>query len=151
MNKVGTDLVAGFEGYSDTPYLCPAGVWTIGFGTTRYPGGKRVAREDNPCTKAQAEEWLNHELERSEHYVINSCPVYLNENQRAALASFVYNLGRGAFRASTLRKRISAGRFDDVPHQLSRWNKAGGRILNGLIRRRAAEAELWLLQPEYVW
>jgi lysozyme len=75
----------------------------------------------------------------------------LNENQRAAVASFIYNLGRGAFRASTLRKRINAGEFDDIPYQLSRWNKAGGRILRGLVRRRAAEANLWLLQPEYSW
>lgn len=149
MNKAGTGLVAGFEGYSDTPYLCPAGVWTIGFGTTRYPGGKRVTGLDIPCSKDQAKGWLNHELERSEHYVINSCPVYLNENQRAALASFVYNLGRGAFRASTLRKRIIAGRFDDVPYQLSRWNKAGGRILQGLVRRRKSEAALWQITPVY--
>jgi len=63
--------------------------------------------------------------------------------QRAALSSFVYNFGSGAFRASTLRRKINAGDFDDVPYQMSRWNKAGGRVLRGLTRRRAAEVELW--------
>jgi len=144
MNKAGVDLVAGFEGYSSKPYLCPAGVWTIGYGTTRYPDGRRVKQIDVNCSKDQAKFWLNHELQKAEQAVIRYCNPHLNENQRAALASFVYNLGSGAFRASTLRRRINSGDFEDVPYQLSRWNKAGGRILKGLVRRRAAEADLWL-------
>tara|TARA_R110002126_G_scaffold159137_2_gene306499 strand:+ start:76 stop:528 length:453 start_codon:yes stop_codon:yes gene_type:complete len=143
MIKAGVDLVIRFEGYSSTPYRCATGVWTIGFGTTRYPDGRRVTGYDSECTREQAESWLHHELEKAERAVIRYCKPYLNENQRAPLASFVYNLGSGAFRASTLRRRINTGDWDDVPYQIQRWNKAGGRILRGLTRRRAAEVELW--------
>lgn len=143
MIKAGVDLVTLFEGYSSTPYRCAAGVWTIGFGTTRYPNGRRVKGGDVNCNREQAEQWLHHVLGEAEQVVVRYCKPYLNENQRAALASFVYNLGSGAFRASTLRRRINTGDFDDVPYQMSRWNKAGGRVLRGLSRRRAAEVELW--------
>ena len=143
MIKEGVDLVTLFEGYSSSPYRCAAGVWTIGFGTTRYPDRRRVTKSDPDCTREQAEQWLHHELEKAEQVVIRYCKIYLNKKQRAALASFVYNLGSGAFRASTLRRKINAGDFDDVPYQMSRWNKAGGRVLRGLTSRRAAEVELW--------
>ncbi len=144
MIKEGVDLVSAFEGYSSTPYLCPAGVWTLGYGTTRYPDGRRVSGSDPNCTERQAERWLHHELEKAERVVICYCKPHLNDMQRAALASFVYNLGSGAFRASTLRRRINSGDWGDVPYQLSRWNKAGGRVLRGLVIRRAAEADLWI-------
>ena len=143
MIKEGVDLVVSFEGYSSTPYRCAAGVWTIGFGTTRYPDGRRVTGDDPECTREQAEAWLHHELEKCERAVIKYCKPYLNGMQRAALSSFVYNLGSGAFKASTLRRRINSNDWEDVPFQLSRWNKAGGRVLRGLSRRRTAEAELW--------
>ncbi len=148
MIKEGVDLVTSFEGYYSKPYLCPGGVWTIGFGTIRYPNGVRVTKYDKECTREQAEQWLHHELLKAEQAVIRYTTVFLNDQQRAALASFVYNLGSGAFRASTLLKRINAVEWYDVPYQLSRWNKAGGRVLNGLVRRRVAEADLWLLGEE---
>jgi len=141
--KEGVTLVTAFEGYSPTPYRCAAGVWTIGFGTTRYPDGRRITGLDRDCTWLEAEVWLHHELAKAEQTVMRYCKPYLCDKQRAALASFVYNLGSGAFRASTLRRRINSGDWDDVPYQLSRWNKAGGRVLRGLTRRRAAEADLW--------
>lgn len=149
MIQQGVDLVVSFEGFSSTPYKCAAGVWTIGYGTTRYPSGRRVTAHDAPCTREQAEEWLLHELLRCERVVIRQChPVHLNPYQRAALASFVYNLGSGAFRASTLRRRILSGEFEDVPYQFSRWNKAAGRVLRGLVRRRQAEINLWNTEEE---
>jgi len=141
--KEGVDLVTRFEGYSSTPYRCAAGVWTIGFGTTRYPGGHRVTGCDTGCTREQAERWLHHALEKAERAVIRYCKPYLNPYRRAALASFVYNLGSGAFRASTLLRKINRGDFCDVPYQIARWDKAGGRVLRGLTRRRAAEVKLW--------
>lgn len=143
MIKEGVDLVTRFEGCSLSAYRCAASVWTIGLGTTRYPRGVRVKGIDPNCTREEAEQWLHYTLERCEHRVINYCKVYLNPYQRAALASFVYNLGSGAFYASTLRRRINSGDWDDVPYQMSRWNKGGGRVLRGLVRRRAAEIELW--------
>jgi len=143
MIKEGVDLVIHFEGYSSAPYKCSAGVWTIGYGTTRYPNGVRVRANDTPCTRDQAFSWLDHELTVCESAVIRYTDVYLNDIQRAALASFAYNLGVGAFRASTLRRRINSGDWDDVPYQINRWNKASGRILRGLVRRRKAEADMW--------
>ncbi len=139
----GVDLVAAFEGLSTTTYLCPAVVWTIGYGTTRYPNTVRVTEPDPDCTVEQAEHWLEHELASSERVVMAYCSVYLNAFQRAALASFVYNLGSGAFRASTLRKRVNSGDWDDVPTQMRRWVYAGGKKLSGLVRRREAEIALW--------
>lgn len=143
MIKEGVELVVSFEGYSSTPYRCAAGVWTIGYGTTRYPDGRRVTSSDPECTRSEARAWLHHELDKAEYTVIRYCKPYLNPGQRAALASFIYNLGSGAFRASTLRRRINSSDWGDVPHQMSRWNKAGGRVLRGLVRRRAAEINLW--------
>lgn len=143
MIQEGVDLVKGFEGFSSPVYQCPASVWTIGMGTTIYPSLYRVKSSDPNCTPEQAEEWLHHELNRCEQVVIRYCNPYMDPHQRAALASFVYNLGSGAFRASTLRRRINSGDWDDVPYQLSRWNMAGGRVLRGLVRRRAAEIDLW--------
>lgn len=143
MIKEGIELVKRFEGFYATPYKCPGGVWTIGYGTTLYPSGRRVKENDRACTLEQAEKWLHHELDKCECVVIKYCKPYLNQKQRAALSSFVYNLGKGAFLASTLRRRINNGDFGDVPYQIKRWNKAGGKVLRGLIRRREAEAELW--------
>ena len=146
MIAAGIKLVQDFEGLVLHPYLCDAGVWTIGWGTTRYPNGVRVKPSDPHISRKQADEYLHHELVKCEYAVIKYCGVhYLNEQQRAALASFVYNLGAGAFRASTLRKRINSGDWDDVPYQLSRWKFAAGRELAGLVRRRKAEATLWSL------
>lgn len=135
-------LVKVFEGKSYTAYLCPAMVWTIGYGTTRYPGGMRV-KEGEDCTDKEAERYLMHELEYAMVKVLQLTTVELNPYQLGALISFVYNLGAGAFRASTLRRRINNHEFDDVPYQLSRWVNGGGRRLKGLVRRRAAEIELW--------
>ena len=139
-----SDLVKQFEGFSAIAYKCPAGVWTIGYGTTRYPDGVRVKASDPECTKNQAERWLMYEVLRCELIALKYCKPLLTENQRKALASFIYNVGAGAFKASTLRKRINDLNFEDVPRQFRRWNIAGGRILPGLIRRREAEIALWL-------
>lgn len=144
MIKEGVDLVSAFEGFSSPTYTCPAHVWTIGLGTTIYPSRYRVKKSDPNCTREEAEAWLHHELLRCEQVVIRYTNVFLNDYQLAALSSFVYNVGPGAFRASTLRRRINTVDWHDVPYQLSRWNKAGGRILQGLIRRREAEIDLWL-------
>jgi lysozyme len=132
-----------FEGLCLVPYLCPANVWTIGYGTTHYPNGKRVAKDDPACTVEQAEHWLEYELSYARHQVRKLVQVELTVNQEEALVDFVYNLGAGAFRASTLLKRVNSGDFADVPYQLSRWVNGGGRKLPGLVKRRAAEAELF--------
>lgn len=143
--KTAVEIAKHFEGLRLAPYKCPAGVWTIGYGTTRYPGGLRVKPTDGPCTVVQAEHWLEDEMDHCRGQVISIIGPQLNEHQIEALTDFVYNLGAGAFRASTLRRRINDGDFADVPYQLSRWVRGGGRVLPGLIRRREAEIKLFTL------
>jgi lysozyme len=137
------ELIRRWEGFSATPYLCPAGVPTIGFGSTHYPDGSAVQLTDPPVTGAQAERFLLLDLytERLPE-VLKACPTLDTPGRLAAIIDFAYNLGVANLRASTLRKRILAEDWDDVPNQLMRWRFAGGRELRGLVLRRKAEAEL---------
>lgn len=140
------ELARSFEGLCLYPYLCPAGVPTIGYGTTRYPGGTVVSLNDSPITRADAEKLLRYEMQAGLDRAFALSPSLASESEgkQAAIADFIYNLGSGRYAASTLRKRIESGDFDDVPDQLRRWTKAGGRQLRGLVLRREAEISLWL-------
>jgi len=141
--EVASELCKRFEGCYLTPYLCPAGVATIGYGATYYRDGAAVTLMDAPITKEQAKSLLLWMVEtRYLPAVIRLCPEIDTPERLAAIIDFAFNLGSGALKASTLRRRINAGRWDDVPSQLSRWNKAGGRVLRGLTLRRSAEAQL---------
>ncbi len=134
-------ILLEFEGLYLSPYLCPAGVWTIGLGTTRYPDGRPVGPRDPRITKEQA--WVIAKHQMINDYMaeaIELCPGQLNTAGRlAAISDFCYNAGVPAFRSSTLRRKINQGDWDAVPGQLKRWNKGGGRVLCGLVRRRAME------------
>lgn len=132
-------LVKKFEGLYLTGYLCPAGVPTIGYGHT----GKGV-KVGMRIDEAQAEDWLETDLEDAAAAVDRLVRVPLNERQRGALASFTFNVGAGAFGKSTLLRRLNAGEYDAVPSELARWNRGGGRVLPGLVKRRATEGALWL-------
>ena len=146
MNKglaIALSLAARFEGFYASPYLCPAGVPTIGYGATRYPDGRRVALTDSPVSKVQADALLRWEMEQvCVPAVHRLCPEVDNEYRLAALLDFTFNLGVGALKSSTLRRCVNAGEWDRVPDQLMRWVYGGGRRLPGLVRRRAAEASL---------
>ena len=131
------ELIKYFEGFEDTAYLCPANVWTIGYGRTRN------VKEGDRITEAQAERDLLEELEEFKHQVLNSVKVELKQNELDALTSWTYNLGVGNLNSSTLLKKLNAGSKDEVPAEMLRWNKAGGKVLAGLTKRREAEAELW--------
>lgn len=141
--EVAAALCRRFEGCYLTPYLCPAGVPTIGYGATYYEDGERVTLLDPPITKGRAEElllWMVHT-----NYlpaVITLCPTISEPLRLAAIIDFTYNLGPSNLKISTLRKRINAGRWEDVPTELMRWNKAKGKVLRGLTLRRQAESEL---------
>lgn len=141
--EIASELCKRFEGCYLTPYLCPAGVATIGVGATYYEDGTRVTLFDPPITRERAEALLLWML-RTKYLpaVIRLCPEIDTPERLAAIIDFAFNLGSGALKASTLRRRINEGRWEDVPSQLSRWNKAGGRVLRGLTNRRAAEAAL---------
>lgn len=138
------ELARRFEGYRGTPYLCPAGVPTIGFGTTRYLDGRAVTLSDTPVTRATAEVFLRHELAACVAASLRLCPVLAAEpdNRLAAIADFVYNLGAGRLQSSTLRRRINDRDWHRAAYELSRWVRGGGRVLPGLVARRAAEAAL---------
>ena len=133
----GLALIKKFEGLELNAYRCAAGVWTIGYGHT-----KDVERGD-VWTEAQADDALKHELIEFEGYINDLVECSLTQNQFDALVSWVYNLGPANLQASTLLKKLNAEDYEDVPSQLKRWNKAGGKVFEGLIRRREAEALLF--------
>ena len=140
---VAAALARRFEGLFLTPYLCPAGVPTIGYGATRYLDGRRVQLTDQLISREAAEQLLLRQVETIYlPAVLRLCPGVDNANRVAALVDFCFNLGAGQLSASTLRKRINAGRWDQVPDELRKWVRGGGRVLPGLVRRRQAEIEL---------
>ena len=134
----GLELIKHFEGCELEAYKCPAGVWTIGYGHIKG------VQEGMKITEMQAEEMLQSELIEYEGYINDLVEVELNQNQFDAMVSWVYNLGGGNLRASTLLKVLNAGNYAGVPEQMLRWNKAGGKVLEGLTRRRQAEADLFV-------
>lgn len=141
--EVAAALARRFEGCRLRPYLCPAGVPTIGYGATRYPGGLAVCLTDPPITKQIADDMLLHSV-RTVYLpaVARLCPGIDTANRLAAIIDFTFNLGAGSLKASTLRRRINAGRWNDVPKELRKWNTGGGKVLRGLAIRREAEAAL---------
>ena len=132
------ELVKHFEGFESAAYLCPANVWTIGDGRTKN------VREGDVITEIQAERDLLEELEEFGEQVLSVVDVELNQNEFDALTSWTHNLGVGNLRSSTLLKKLNAGDKNSVPSEMLRWNKANGKVLNGLTRRRQAEADLWI-------
>ena len=136
-------LCQRFEGVYLRPYLCPAGVPTVGVGSTLYEDGTQVALADPPITRERAFVLLRTTLARDYlPAVLHLCPGIDTPERLAALTDFAYNCGVGALRASNLRRRVNAGDWDAVPAELAKWVKGGGRVLAGLVRRREAEAEL---------
>ncbi|MFZ5585010.1 MAG: lysozyme [Thermodesulfobacteriota bacterium] len=139
VTQAGVDLVKRSEGFSATPYTCPAGHPTIGYGHRIKPG--EVFRE--PIGEAQAEELLRADLAQAAAAVERLVGVPLDDGQFAALASFVFNLGAGNLAQSTLLKKLNAGDYAGAAEEFGRWVKSGGQTLPGLVARRAAEAALF--------
>jgi len=126
------------------PYICPAGYPTIGYGTVWKPDGSKVTMDHAPISKETAEAWLVHELRHNYLAGVLKASPGLLARPRAlgAMTDFAYNLGVARYRASTLRKRVDDGDWEDAKAQLMLWTRGGGRVLPGLVRRRAAEAAL---------
>ncbi len=144
INKAGLDLIKYFEGFYPKAYNCPAGVLTIGYGHTNAMKYFKF-KDGDVITEAKADKILQEDLAESSNDVETlTAGVVLNDDQFAALVSFVFNCGRGNFASSTLLKRLKAGNFADVPTQLKRWTRGGGVILKGLVRRRDAESALFM-------
>tara|TARA_R100000234_G_C4943136_1_gene153823 strand:+ start:364 stop:792 length:429 start_codon:yes stop_codon:yes gene_type:complete len=137
IGQKGIDLIKHFEGCELNAYKCPAGVWTIGYGHIKG------VSEGMSITQEQAEQMLLDELKEYENYINELVVVDLSQNQFDALVSWVYNLGPANLQSSTLLKVLNSGDYSGVPAQIERWNKAGGKVLEGLIRRREAESALF--------
>lgn len=137
-SQKGIDLIKEFEGCVLKAYKCPAGVWTIGYGTTQGVKPNMV------ITQAQAETFLKRDIKPVER-VLNGMCISFTQNQFDALTSWIYNLGIGAFKSSTMYKYIVARRKDvEITDQMVRWVNSGGKPLLGLKRRRVAEANMFL-------
>jgi len=134
----GIALIKKFEGCEIKAYQCSAKVWTIGYGHTRG------VSEKDTCTKEEAEKILVEDLEEFEKYVNDLVDIPLAQNQFDALVAWTFNLGPTNLKSSTLLAKLNENDVNDVPFQIRRWNKAGGNVLDGLVRRREAEALLWL-------
>jgi len=137
-------LIRDSEGFSATPYKCPAGIWTIGFGSTRYAGGAPVQPSDSAITVEQANDILAATLATEyETAVLRYVTVPLSQGQFDAVTDFAYNAGAQNLRTSTLLKKLNAGDYDGAAGEFEKWVYGGGKKLNGLVTRRAAEAALF--------
>ena len=136
-------LARKFEGCYLSPYLCPAGVPTIGYGATFYHDGSAVTLKDMPITREYADFMLLWMIKNIYMPAVFKLCQKINTPERAAaLIDFAFNLGLGRLKSSTLRKRVNSGQWDLVPRELKKWNMGGGKVLRGLTLRREAECRL---------
>jgi len=133
----GIALIKKFEGCRLESYKCAAGVPTIGYGSTK------LVEMGMTITQEGAEELLLKDIAEFEEFVLEASEMPLSQHQFDALVSWTFNLGPSNLNASTMLKVLNKGEYEDVPAQIKRWNKAGGKVLDGLIRRREAEALLF--------
>lgn len=151
-SDAGKALIKSFESCSLTPYRCPAGIPTIGWGTTRYPDGRTVSMRDARITQAQADAYFDHDLGAFEHDVQQLVRVTPTQGQFDALVSFAYNVGSDidadiipeGLGDSSLMRKFNAGDIKGAADEFEKWNKAGGKVLAGLTRRRKAERAMFL-------
>jgi len=134
ISEEGISLIKKFEGCRLEAYQDSVGIWTIGYGTIKG------VREGDKINQDEAEHLLQEELPEYEDYINKMVKVPLKQCQFDALVAWVFNLGSGNLQESTMLKVLNEGKYDEVPAQMRRWNKAGGEVLNGLVRRREAEA-----------
>lgn len=148
--NLAAELCRRFEGYRAKPYLCPAGVATIGYGSTYYASGKKVTLQDPPMAEQEARMLLLHELLNTyAPGVVRQCPGLLtlalqtNDWRKLnAIVDFAYNLGIGRLQTSTLKRKINAQDWAGAKEQLMLWTRSGGKVLPGLVKRRTAECAL---------
>ena len=150
LSQNGLDLIKHFEGFKSKAYLCPAGVWTIGYGTTRVNG--KPVQAGITCTEEQASLWLALDVEQFERDVTKLVTSPLTQSQFDALVSFAYNVGSDidsdtiaeGLGDSTLLKLVNRKEYEKAAAEFLKWNKAGGKVLKGLTTRRRAEHLLFL-------
>jgi lysozyme len=144
LSQNGLTLIKKFEGFRANPYLCSAGIPTIGYGSTYYENGVRVKLSDSPISEEWAEELLKKNVVHYDLAVNSLTRDDITQNQYDALVSFAYNVGVTNFKNSTLLKRVNANPKDpNITNQFMKWIRAGGRVIKGLILRRREEAQLY--------
>lgn len=146
MNDKGLALLKKYEGYRGKAYRCAAGVWTIGYGHTSMAGEPKVV-PGMTITESEGEEILKNDLVKYERAVVKALGSHIskiNSNQFSALVSLCYNIGPGAIQRASVIRYIKEGRVTEAADRILSWNKAGGRVLRGLVRRREEERELYL-------
>ena len=134
ISEDGLELIKKFEGCETSAYQDSVGVWTIGFGHTKG------VEEGQTCSIEDAESMLADEMDEYEGYINNMVKVDLQQHEFDSLVAWVYNLGPTNLGESTMLKVLNGGQFDRVPDEMNRWTRAGGEILEGLVRRRQAES-----------
>lgn len=141
---LATELCKRFEGFSSKPYLCPAGIPTIGYGSTYYEDHRKVTLQDESISPERALQLLQYELRSTfSNGVIRQCPILLSDTKKFnAIVDFCYNLGVGRLQTSTLKRKINAQDWEGAKEQLMLWVRGGGRVLPGLVKRRSAECLL---------
>jgi len=143
-NQAGLEIIKKFEGWSSSVYRCPAGRWTIGYGSTWYFDGSPITARQADITEEQGEALLRREITHVEKAIGRLIKAELNENMFSAISSWAYNVGTGNMQRSTLRMKLNRGFYEDAADEFNKWRKAGGRVLRGLVKRRKEERELFL-------
>lgn len=138
------ELIRKSESFKARPYRCPAGIPTIGYGSTRYANGRAVRLSDPPITEEVANEILYATLGEYENAVSRYVTVPINQNQFDALVDFAYNAGTQNLRTSTLLKQLNKGNYDKAADEFGKWVYGGGKRLKGLEIRRGLERELFV-------
>ena len=142
--EIAAELCKRFEGFKSKPYLCPAGIPTIGYGSTYYADGKKVTLQDPPMDEPTARALLLVELEHT--YlpgVLRNCPILATDVRKCnSIVDFAYNCGVGRLQTSTLKRKINASDWEGAKEQLMLWTKGGGKVLPGLLKRRISECAL---------
>jgi len=143
VNQLGIDMMHHFEGCKLQAYQCSAKVWTIGWGNTYYQD-KRPVKQGDKVTQEQANELFEMIMNEFSIEVRKALTKEVSENQFSALVCFAYNVGIGNLKKSTLLRKVNVNPNDEtIALEFAKWNKAGGKVLNGLVRRRKAEADLY--------
>ena len=139
--EIAASLCKQYEGFRSKPYLCPAGVATIGYGSTYYSDGRKVTLQDSPMDEPTASALLMYELQHT--YLpgtLRNCPILATDERKLnAVVDFCYNLGIGRLQTSTLKRKINAQDWKGAKEELKKWNKGGGKVLAGLDKRRKSE------------
>jgi lysozyme len=144
LDENGYKIIQGFEGLSLVPYLCSAKVATIGYGATFYPSGKKVTMQDAPISLATAKWMFKETADKFAADVDKMIKANINQNQFNAIVSLAYNIGLSGLAKSSLLRKVNVNPNDlTITNSFLVWNKAGGKVLNGLTKRRTIEAKLY--------